>query len=459
MILETIYSIVPHIIKNLFVSGYNFKKNRKRHGGVYKQWKEYYLANEYKSYEELEQAQTKRLREFLSYCVTHSDYYQKTLGRSDFSTFEISDLSSLPIYSKEDIRSNLKDIYTIDKKQANISRTGGTTGKSLEVLFRWDDLQERKALLDTFRERFGWKHGDRTSWFSGKSLLDSRDVKKNRYWKSDVFTHVDYYSTFHINANSAPYYLAHMQKAKPKMIVGFPSSIAELAKHGQDQGIKLDFTVDAVFPTAETLVDHETSLIRDYFGGICRNQYASSEGASFILECEEGKLHYEMLSGVIEVLDENDQPTDNGRMVITSFSTRGTPLIRYDIGDTMSLDSDKCSCGRKTPVVKEILGRINDYIYSQETGKSNLGNISNCVKYVPGIVKFQVLQEELNAIKVLIIKGAEYKESSETQFRKELVDRLGTKMKIQFEYPSDIPKTKIGKHQIVNNKIKHLLNE
>ena len=459
MILEKLYSKVPHVIKNLFVSGYNIQKNRKRHGGLYNHWKQYYKDHEFASYDELQRIQSKRLSEFLNYCVAHSDYYKEQLGRTDFSNFSVQDLGSLPIFSKEDVRSNLSNIYTIDKKVANISRTGGTTGKSLEVRFRWDDLQERKALLDIFRERFGWKKGVRTSWFSGKSILGPSDLKKMRFWKSDIFSNVDYYSTYHINAASAPFYIQHMNKARPKVIVGFPSSIAELAKYGVDLGIKLDFQVDVVFPTAETLVDHETSLIKEYFGGHCRNQYASSEGASFIVECEKGKLHYEMLSGVIEVLDDRDQPAIEGRMVVTSFSTRGTPLVRYDIGDSMSLDPEPCDCGRHTPVVKEILGRINDYIYSEKTGKCNLGNISNCVKYVPGIIKFQVLQEELDTIRVLIIRGSDYSESSEAQFRKELEDRLGEDMRIHFEYPKEIKKTKIGKHQIVNNKIKHLIDE
>ena len=38
------------------------------------------------------------------------------------------------------------------------------------------------------------------------------------------------------------------------------------------------------------------------------NQYASSEGAPFIIECKEGNLHLELQSGVFEVLDENDKP-------------------------------------------------------------------------------------------------------------------------------------------------------
>ena len=75
-------------------------------------------------------------------------------------------------------------------------------------------------------------------------------------------------------------------------------------------------------------------------------------------------------------------PTQSGRLVVTSFTTEATPLIRYDIGDSVVLeDSNKiCSCGNNNPMVKKINGRIDDYIYSPQTGKINLGNISNTLK-------------------------------------------------------------------------------
>ncbi len=40
------------------------------------------------------------------------------------------------------------------------------------------------------------------------------------------------------------------------------------------------------------------------------------------------------------MLDENDQPTNSGRLVVTSFTNEGTPLIRYDIGDSITLEDE-----------------------------------------------------------------------------------------------------------------------
>src|SRR3546814_13810209 len=78
------------------------------------------------------------------------------------------------------------------------------------------------------------------------------------------------------------------------------------------------------------------------------------------------------------------QPAREGEILVTSFTTRGTPLIRYRIGDRISLAPDdyRCPCGSCFPVVKHIDGRTADFIWSPENGKVNLGNISNSTKEI-----------------------------------------------------------------------------
>lgn len=190
------------------------------------------------------------------------------------------------------------------------------------------------------------------------------------------------------------------------------------------------------------------------------DQYASSEGAPFIFECTQGNLHLELQSGVFEVLDENDQPALSGRLVVTSFTTEGTPLIRYDIGDSITLadESEVCHCGNHNPLVIEILGRIDDYIYSPETGKINLGNISNTLKDTSGIKSFQVIQNSLEALDIYLVTDATvYNKSVEKVFLKNWEDRVGTKIKIHIHLVEDIPVEASGKFRMVKNNIKHLI--
>lgn len=77
-------------------------------------------------------------------------------------------------------------------------------------------------------------------------------------------------------------------------------------------------------------------------------------------------MHIQPLTGVFEVVDENMQPAQEGEILVTSFTTEGTPLIRYRIGDRITLiPKDKqCACGSCFPLVEKIEGRSTDYIFS-----------------------------------------------------------------------------------------------
>ena len=454
--LEKIYDHSPNLIQEIMVSFYNYKAYNRRYGNKYKEHLNALKANN-KSLADLKEEQFQKFMEFINHAKTNSKFYSEIYKDIDFNTFKsIEDIVKLPIIDKEVLRDNINDVYTLSKESGHLSKTGGTTGKSLEVLYTNDDIQERFAFLDNFRSNFGYKLGKKTAWFSGKNLLTKNDLKRNRFWKTDHFYKVRYYSTFHIHNKYLKFYLTNLIKYKPEYMVGFPSTIYEIAKFGIANNIGFpENTIKAIFPTAETITTDIREVIEGYFKTKLYNQYASSEGAPFIIECSNNKLHLELQTGVFEVLDSENNYSNKGRLVVTSFNTHGTPLIRYDIGDSIELSSGQCNCNNNNPLVKEILGRVSDYIYSEETGKINLGNISNCLKGVKGIVKFQIQQDEIDKLLVLIITDNKvYSTEYETLFLKNLKDRLGNKINIELKYVADIPVEKSGKFRIVKNNLK-----
>lgn len=458
---EKLYSLVPDFLQNLMVTLYNIKAYKVRYGGRYQDFRKLFFQNRTLSLKQLREIQKERFEKFVIHSITYSEYYKK-LYKDIKNPEKLENIQNLPIVSKEDLRQNINQVVIKTNEKLGKSKTGGTTGKSLEVRGRAINAQERFAMLDDFRSRFGYELGKKTAWFSGKNLLTQRDVKKKYFWKTDYYYKVRYYSTFHIKEEYLKYYVEDLIKFKPEYLVGFPSTILEIARYGIAR--KYDFpagVIKAVFPTAETITPEMRTDIETFFKTKMYNQYASSEGAPFIIECVNGNLHLELQSGVFEVLDENNQPAQSGRLVVTSFATEGTPLIRYDIGDTVTLEdaSKTCSCGNNNPLVKEILGRIDDYVYSPETGKINLGNVSNTLKDTKGIVKFQAVQNELNRIELKIIVDRQiYNDNIEVKFLQNWRDRVGNKMEINIDYVNDIPVEKSGKYRIVKNNIKHLIN-
>lgn len=436
----------PYSIQNLAITIYNTYQYKIRHGGSYEKFRDYYSKvdgfTEEKLYQELEN----KKNTFFSYVKINSSWYKD---------YDFKDLSLVSFLEKQDIVNNLNKIKTLNEKNGLVSMTGGTTGASMKVIYTKSDMQERFAILNHFRAKHGYELGKKTAWFSGKNLISQKDIKKGICSHYDFINKIRFYSTFHINQNSFNVYWKSLNEFKPEFIVGFPSSVYEICEIADSKGLRLKHKVKIFFPTAETVLPRHREVIGRVLGCKLVDQYASSEGAPFILECTKGNLHIHPLTGIFEVVDEDMQPAEEGELLVTSFTTHGTPLIRYRVGDQIKLapPNNQCDCGSFFPLVDKIEGRSTDYILSPTHGKVNLGNISNSTKDVIGIIQFQVIQQELNHVKVLVVATTEFTLAEKNKFKISLTERFGTQIAIDLQVVDEIAKEKSGKFRLVKNLI------
>ena len=443
-----IFNYAPVFFQNVLISVYNSLQYKVRHGGQYSFYRKYYHAFSNSSKSNLEAEHNRRLTMFLTDSVSYSTWYKRYKGCRLLTDF--------PVLNKEDIIKNLEIITAVSEKNAVVSLTGGTTGASMKVLYTKENIQERHALLDHFRAQYGYKIGKRCAWFSGKNIVTEQNLKKGICYRDDYINKIRFFSTFHITDRNFDVYWAAFCKFSPEFIVGFPSSVYELCSMAAARGLKLENKVQAFFPTAETLLQIHREVIGSVLGCKIADQYASSEGAPFILECEQGGLHIHPLTGVFEVVDENMQPAQEGEVLVTSFTTEGTPLIRYRIGDRIKLaPKDKqCICGSCFPLVEKIEGRSTDYILSPTHGKVNLGNISNSTKGIEGIIQFQVIQQEPEEVQVLVVAGPDFVTDEHNKFKAALSERFGSQLNINLLVVNEIPKENSGKFRFVKNNLK-----
>lgn len=439
--------IMPYFVQNIFVTSFNCYQYALRHGGKYREFRTYYETIEHYNHKRLNTEIENKKSNFLEYVTKESDWYKNYINH---------ELFQFPVLEKVQLINNLSRISTITEKEGIVSLTGGTTGASMKVIYTKQDTQERFAILDHFRAKHGYTLGKKTAWFSGKNLITKSDLLKGRCAHYDFINKIRFYSTFLINLENFDIYWQDLNKFKPEFIVGFPSSVYELCKIAKSRGLKLDTPVKVFFPTAETVLQEHRTVIGEIMGCKLVDQYASSEGAPFILECEQGRLHLHPLTGIFEVVDSELKPSSKGELLITSFTTHGTPLVRYRIGDSIELDSSRefCACGLKFPIVKSIQGRTTDYIYSEEYGKVNLGNISNSTKDVKGIICFQIIQNSYDTLEIFIVKNDIYNKHEEIKFISALRERVGNNIKLKIKYVNEIAKENSGKFRIVKNNLK-----
>jgi phenylacetate-CoA ligase len=444
---EFILNHAPVWVQNTAISAFNRRQWRQRQTGDYSSWLTFCKKASGWSETDWKDSQETLLEDFLIYATKNSPFYKKYDPRNG--------LNSFPIMEKQTLLTDLDQIRTIDPAQGIISYTGGTTGTSMKVIYTLSDMQKRFATLDWFRGLSGWHLGKRTAWFSGKAIVRDRDIANGVCYRDDWFTKTRFFSTFHSNSKNFDAYWKALIDFNPEFIVGFPSSLSDILSVAQNRGLVYPHQVEAIFPTAETVLPHHRTLFKGVLGAETKDQYASSEGAPFIVECPAGRKHILPYTGIFEVVDEDGNPAREGEILVTAFHTHGTPLIRYRVGDRIVLapENAKCTCGWTFPIVEHIEGRNADFVWSPEYGRINLGNLSNSTKGVPGIIAFRVLQSTPDAILVEVEGGKAFDTKAIQTFIGELRKRTGSQMDIKIEKRDELPRKKSGKFRIVENSL------
>ena len=152
-------------------------------------------------------------------------------------------------------------------------------------------------------------------------------------------------------------------------------------------------------------------------------------------------------TGVFEFINpqEVDDNSAIAELVVTSFRNFKTPLIRYRIGDYVQVYNEPpvCHCGAPYPVIKGIIGRDDDILFTEEKG--SVGRMDPAYKGIQGILQSKIIQHSLDRLEVLLVTDDIFDANQQALFLKNLRDRLGQRVDIEFTFHDSIPLGKNGK--------------
>lgn len=437
---DKVYARAPLLIQNCLISLYGMKLYRERYGVYYEKELERLRRQRLV---EADIVQLNRLNRFLHFCQNHNRYYRDLFERHQINLplKTLDDLKQIPILEKETLRTN-PAIFS-DVEAPILGCTGGTTGTSLQVRFTVEDYQARMAHLDYFKEQHGFKTGMRRASFTDR-MICPRDQKKAVYWRYNAPMKQMLYSVVHFHPRTIPAYVESLNDFQPHALDGSPSAMIEVAKYLKDHEERLTFKPVVIFPTSETLSPSGRALLEEVFEAPVYDQYASSEGAPLITECRHGRMHLHPETGIVEA-------GRDGEILVTSFTTHGTPLIRYRIGDRMTLGEETCPCGYTGTVISSIDGRQMNYVETPEGYKVFEGDLTAAVSVLPNsVLQVQVLQHDVDQIEMLYVKDEERFEANHETILKYEVERLFTpKMRIRLKNVPAIKKEPNGKIRVV----------
>ena len=184
---------------------------------------------------------------------------------------------------------------------------------------------------------------------------------------------------------------------QPGVIASYPSMLAILAKEQSAGRLRIDpFLVAAV---GETLFSTARQLIERAFDCPVLNNYSASEAPLLTFECEEENLHLNADWYIIEPIDRNREAVSPGTksdsLLVTNLANYVQPIIRYDLGDSVTVHPERCVCGSIFPVIA-VEGRADEILrFRASDGKavdiSPLA-ITTVVEETPGVYRSQIVQ-------------------------------------------------------------------
>lgn len=160
-----------------------------------------------------------------------------------------------------------------------------------------------------------------------------------------------------------PDLIAALNDYRPTLLATYPTA-AELLSDEQRAG-RLRLSLDELWCGGECLSVPTRELVARTFRCRVREAYGASEFLSIAWPCSRERLHVNADWVLLEGVDKNGRPVPAGEAsfttLLTNLANRAQPLVRYDIGDSVTVLPTPCPCGSKLPAI-EVQGRHDDVL-------------------------------------------------------------------------------------------------
>lgn len=301
-----------------------------------------------------------RIRDLLLLAESQSDYYRNLFLQIGFNPKEefknLVDLKRIPILEKSILIENNGELHTKRKfRKVFLSETSGTSGQVLKFKKNeyWDSFN-RAVLLYSY-EQYGVKPWDRNGYFWGFNKSTKQRAKTRLL---DFFQ--NRFRLFSYEKEEVKRFLKKLRNAK--YLGGYSSMIYETAKIALELGFTpADFPyLKMIKGTSEKIYPYYQDAVIKAFGHKIISEYGAAEAGVIAFEYPCGNMHVIEQNVYVEM-------GENGEAIVTNFSSKSFPIIRYSLGDSIKLTSEyTCTCGRTTAIIEEVEGRIGKSIFGKQ---------------------------------------------------------------------------------------------
>lgn len=408
----------------------------------------------------LRELQLVRLKAFLQAARERVPYYRRAFAEHGFAPEHVqsaADLAKAPLLTKSLIRSNLEQLKAAGATALKRYNTGGSSGEPLVFLTGKDRSTHDVAAKWRATRWWGVDIGDPEIVVWGSPVeLGAQD--RLRQWRDRVLR-TELVPAFDMSRAHLDEFVARIRRRRPRMLFGYPSSLALIARHAERAGIAMDaLGIRVAFVTSERLYDEQRATIGRVFGCRVANGYGGRDAGFIAHECPSGSMHISAEDIVVETVDTQGIPVAPGvpgEIVVTHLATGEFPFIRYRTGDIGVLDESMCACGRSLPMLAEIQGRATDFVVANDGTIMHGLALIYVIRDLPGIESFKVVQDSIERTRVLLVAGPRFDPACRAQIEEGFRRRLGRNVEVAVEIVDRLPPDASGKFRYVVSRVAH----
>ncbi len=366
--------------------------------------------------------QQEQMHDLIEFARKNSPFYQRHYAHV---ATDAVDLQEFPPVTKAELMANFDD-WTTDRAITLANATAFLADKTLvgqpylESYFlstSSGSSGQRGIFIQNPKEEFAYRMLNMVQ----SGMFSWRTLRKRIRWVtiSSIGDHFGSVSAFTLLQNSRkrspvfkalfasmsilgvtmplPKLVQALNQEKPTVIFGYSTVIAALAEEQIAGRLHLKPTVVSL--GGETISERAHQQIATAFNCLIRDAYSTSECPFIAVSCPEGWLHVCSERAMIEPVDEDYRLVPPGQpshtVLLTNLINRIQPIIRYDLGDSVTVRADACPCGNPFPALK-VMGRKNDTLALRAPDGSVrkiLPMVFNAmIDILPGIKRWQVIQ-------------------------------------------------------------------
>ena len=403
---------------------------------------------------QLEAARVQRLREFLGVIGQRVPYYRdlfKARGFDPKSLGSVADLARLPLLTKADIRAHTDTLKADDHGPISRYNTGGSSGEPLVFYIGRDRKSHDVAAKWRATRWWGVDIGDAEAVVWGSPIeqgtQDRIRALRDRLLRTELLP------AFEMSEVKLDGFIAALRRQRPRMLFGYPSALAHIARHAKSRGVAMnDLGIAVAFVTSERLYDEQRTIIGEVFGCRVANGYGGRDAGFIAHECPSGSMHLSAEDIFVELIDAVGQPVppgQSGEIVVTHLATRDYPFVRYRTGDIGVMDGEACACGRGLPRLSEIQGRSTDFVVADDGTVMHGLSLIYVIRDLAGVKSFKVTQETRRLTRVELVTETGFDPAATQAIVAGFKRRLGAAVEVQVQLVPAIAPEKSGKYRYI----------